>query len=68
MNIIEKIKDYHVRFCIAAQMLISLFMLASSIGFKTTIWPIAWWFGLIYGWSGLVVAFKLSEVWNKDDE
>jgi hypothetical protein len=63
---VEKIKDYHVRICIGILMLLSLFMFGSGLTFSTIIWPMPWWASLLYGWSGLVVAFKLSDIWYKD--
>jgi hypothetical protein len=68
IGIVEKIKDYHIRICIAVLILPSLFMFASGFTSKITTWPIPWWFALLYGWSGLAVSLKLSEIWYKDKE
>lgn len=41
-------------------------MFVSGLRLEQTIWPIDWWFALIYGWSGLVVAFKLQNILYKE--
>ncbi|MBU0649170.1 hypothetical protein KJ969_03700 [Patescibacteria group bacterium] len=63
---IEKIKDWHIRICIAVLILISLFMFVSGLRFEDTMQSIPWWFALLYGWSGLVTALKLGSIWYKD--
>lgn len=65
-DIIKQINDYHIRICIAILMLISLFMFCSGFIPGGTTQYIPWWFALLYGWSGLVVAYKLGKFWYKD--
>lgn len=65
-NILEKIKDWHIRICILILMLISLMIFASGFTFNDTMQSIPCWFALLYGWSGLVVTFKLSDILYKD--
>lgn len=65
-NIIKKFDHWHTGICSAILILISLFMFVSGLRFEQTIWPIDWWLALIYGWSGLVVAFKLQNILYKD--
>lgn len=68
VNIIEKIKDWHIRVCIAILMLFSLFMFVLGLTFEDTVQSIPWWFAFLYGWSGLAIAFKLSKIWYKDKD
>lgn len=66
-NIMKKIKDYHVKICIAILIIPSLFMLVAGLTFKDLpSQTISWWFALLYGWSGLVVSLKLGKVLYKD--
>ena len=60
---LKKIQDYYIRISIAILMLGSIFVCLSSLN-KDISFP--WWFNLIYGWSGLVVSFKLGDFWYKD--
>lgn len=65
------IKDYNVRISIAVVMLSCIFLFAwgfiSSFSFfdgetiENT--KIPWWFALLLGYCGLVIAFKLSSLW-----
>jgi hypothetical protein len=65
-NIIDKAKDWHIRICIAVLLLPSIFMFFAGLRFEDSIQNIPWWYALAYGWSGLAVALKLSEIWYKE--
>jgi len=64
-DIIEKIKDYHLRICLAIIFLFSSFIFVLGLRFEDTNQFIPWWFALLYGWSGLTVAFNFSSILYK---
>jgi hypothetical protein len=57
---VTKLKRYHLNICIALNCFISLFVFFSAFlsEKETNIGP--WWVALVYGWTGLVIATKLS--------
>lgn len=65
-DLIKTIKDWHIKICIAILILPSLFMFILGLTFEDSMQFIPWWLALLYGWSGLAVAFKLGDLLYKD--
>lgn len=67
LHLLKVVKAQYLRVCIGILMLFSVFMFFSGLRFDTTNWSMAWWAALLYGWSGLVVAVKLSNFLDKGE-
>jgi hypothetical protein len=62
IDTIEKIKNFHANICVVILLFISLFVLVSGLNFKDTVLTVPWWFSLLYGWSGIIVALKITNI------
>lgn len=67
LKLLEDIKLYHMRACTGIIVFLSIFMFCSGLTFSTINWPMAWWASLLYGWSGMAVALKLSKILDKNE-
>lgn len=65
-DLVEIIKDWHLRICLAVVVFFSLFIFVLGLRFEDTTQFIPWEFALLYGWSSLVVALKLGSILYKD--
>lgn len=61
-TIIEKIKDFHFRICLAILSLSSIFIFIAGIAQPETCQKIPALAYLLIGWAGLVVSVKMSEI------
>jgi hypothetical protein len=58
------LKTWNIRISIAVMALFSLFLFASGLSLKNSTETIPWWLSLIFGWCGLTVSLKLSNLWD----
>lgn len=66
-DLIETIKDWNLRVCLATLLLLSLFMFVLGLRLEDTTQFIPWWFALVYGWSGLVVSMRFGSIFDHKD-
>jgi len=65
-NALEKIKNYHTRICIAILMLSSFITFILGLRGENITQTVPWWFGVLYGWSGLVIVYKIYKIEYED--
>jgi len=59
-DLAQIIQDWHLKICLAIVIFFSLFIFILGLSFENTNQFIPWWVALLYGWSSIVVALRLT--------
>lgn len=64
----DKIKLFHLKICLTWTILVSVFVFVLGLRLENALQSIPWWFSLTFGWSTMVVSFKLGKILYGDNK